>query len=222
VRELARSKSASRDKALSAEAIVSAALRVIANDGASALTMRVLADELGVSPMATYYYVRNKEALLRLVGDAVLSEVVVESPNVGTWDLRLRSLIVRQREALKRYPGLQEALSDVDMEQRRRLEDAEFDILLEAGFAPALAMPALRTLLDWSVGNAFVETSGRNPDGRWRSGQGTRAQRATLDPSSTPVRTADDYFALGLDAVIAGIRATLEAGKPGRRPRRRR
>ena len=48
---------------LTLEAVVEAAARVLARDGYAGLTMRAIADDLGVQAPALYWYVPNKEAL---------------------------------------------------------------------------------------------------------------------------------------------------------------
>ena len=206
-------KAAARGReSLSQDAIVDAALKIISRKGVDALNMRALADALGVSAMAAYYYVNNKEDLLSLCGDSVYERVIVPSEDEGNWDERLRVLIVRQREAMRPYPGLREALTGVDMEHRRRLEDAEFDILLAAGFTAAQAVPAFRTLLSWTLGNAAIESSLRDPSSRRPEERWTKAQRLSFDRKRKPVMNADDYFNLGLDMVITGLRGFLENG----------
>ncbi len=114
---------------------------------------------------------------------------------------------------MKQYPGLSEALAFVDMENKRRLEDAELDILLDAGFPAADAVPAFRTLLSWTTGNAAIETMLRDPTRRRAAVEWTKAQRLTYDRDQIPEMHASDYFEYGLDAVITGLRALLEAGQ---------
>src|SRR5262245_37630998 len=56
--------------------IVNAAVRLADAGGAEALTMRVVAKELGAStPMSLYRYVHNKDGLIDLMLDAVNAEV---------------------------------------------------------------------------------------------------------------------------------------------------
>lgn len=62
-------------KGLSREAIVNAALKHIDHEGAQGLTMRALAKELGVAPMALYRYVHGREDLLEAVVDVLLEGV---------------------------------------------------------------------------------------------------------------------------------------------------
>lgn len=200
-------KTGGRERALTQERIIEGALDLIARQGAEALTMRHLAASLEFSPMAAYYYVDSKEDLLKLVGNAVLAEVAV--PATGTWEQRLEDLITVQRQALNRYPGLREALSGLDLEQRRRLEDAEYDLLVEAGFSADTVVPAFRVLLDWAYGNARIESSLRDPASRRPPETWTKAQRATFDRAKMPALTADDYFRFGLRTVIDGLRSSL-------------
>ncbi len=210
-----RAQGAGRQRTLSKERVIEGALELISRQGAATLTMRQLAAALGVSPMATYYHVENKHELIRLVGDAVLSEVTVPPPTAGTWDVRLEELITQQREALVRYPGLRDALSSLDLEQRRRLEDAEYDLLIEAGFAPHQVGPAFRVLLDWGIGNSRVESSVRDPAMRRPPSDRSKAKSATFDGDQMRSLTADTYFQFGLKAVIAGLRAMKDADAAG-------
>jgi AcrR family transcriptional regulator len=60
---------------LSRERIVATALAIVDEHGLDALSMRRLGAELGVDPMAVYYYVPNKEALLDAVVEAVMAEI---------------------------------------------------------------------------------------------------------------------------------------------------
>ncbi|BBX00977.1 hypothetical protein BST36_24335 [Mycolicibacterium moriokaense] len=213
-----RAKGTGRERTLSKDRVIEGALELISRQGAATLTMRRLAAALGVSPMAPYYHVENKDELLRLVGDAVLSEVAVPPPAAGSWDVRLEELIMKQREALVRYPGLRDALSGLDLAQRRRLEDAEYDLLIEAGFAPDQVLPAFRVLLDWSLGNSRVESSLRDPASRRPQSEWTKAQRAAFDRGQMPPLTADAYFQFGLKAVIAGLRAVKDGADSGVKP----
>ncbi|MHB1341338.1 MAG: TetR/AcrR family transcriptional regulator C-terminal domain-containing protein [Coriobacteriia bacterium] len=60
---------------LSREHIVDTALAIVDAEGLEALSMRRLGAELGANPMAAYYYVPNKAALLDVVVEAVMAEI---------------------------------------------------------------------------------------------------------------------------------------------------
>lgn len=55
--------------------IVAAALRIVDRDGLKALSMRRLGAELSVDPMAVYYYLPNKQALLDAIVEAVMGSI---------------------------------------------------------------------------------------------------------------------------------------------------
>ena len=64
------------EEPLSRDRIVSAALALVDQEGLASLSMRRLAAALGVDPMAIYYYLPNKAALL----DAIVEAVNLEMP----------------------------------------------------------------------------------------------------------------------------------------------
>lgn len=69
---------------LDLDRIARAGLAVADERGASGFTMRAVAEALGVTPMALYYHVADKDDLVRLVVDAVVREVPLPEPT-GSW-----------------------------------------------------------------------------------------------------------------------------------------
>ena len=69
---------------LDRDRIVKAALAIAGREGADGLTMRALADELGVTATALYHHVADKKALIALMVDAVVTEQVLPAPT-GDW-----------------------------------------------------------------------------------------------------------------------------------------
>ncbi len=65
----------SPDSPLTRERIVSEALAIVDEEGLPALSMRRLGARLGVDPMAVYYYLPNKDALLDAIVEAVMGEI---------------------------------------------------------------------------------------------------------------------------------------------------
>ncbi len=70
----------------------------------AALSMRSVAQRLGVTPMSLYNHVANKEELLDGMVDAVFAEFYAPVPG-AEWRSELRRRAVTAREALKRHPG---------------------------------------------------------------------------------------------------------------------
>src|SRR4051794_17134970 len=73
---------------LSRERILDGALRLIEREGLGALSMRRLAQELDVWPMAVYHYFRDKAELLDAVAASAAGLVELPSPG-DSWRGRL-------------------------------------------------------------------------------------------------------------------------------------
>ena len=71
----------SPDTPLTREHIVSTALALVDREGLSALSMRRLGAELGVDPMAVYYHIPNKDALLDAIVEAVMADIDLSVDN---------------------------------------------------------------------------------------------------------------------------------------------
>lgn len=170
---------------LTREQIVAAALQLTRAKGMASLTMRALADELGVTPMATYYYVRNKDELVDLVTDAVMATIPVPDPATGTWDERLWQLNQASRTAMARHPGLADRLMHTPLPPAaQRLEDASLGLLREAGFADEDARLAYATFRACMFGRLVTD------------GRPTRQKEAA-------------FYRFAFDTLIAGFKSRL-------------
>jgi len=85
--------------------VVAAALKVIEVDGGEALTMRRVADEIGVSASALYGYVANKEELVQLVLEQIVSELPIPAPG-GGWRDVVRTFAHEMLAVFERHPGV--------------------------------------------------------------------------------------------------------------------
>lgn len=89
----------SEERGLSLDVIVAESLRLIEADGLEALTMRRLADRLGIKAASLYWYVRNRDQLLDLIADKLvalaLSETgAVDAQACDSWyDLTYRTAV---------------------------------------------------------------------------------------------------------------------------------
>jgi len=83
--------------------VLGAAVALADKAGIEALSMRRLAEDLGVVPMALYKHVANKEQLLDGMIDVVVGEV--DPPVAGAgWKSAVRQRILSARRALLRHP----------------------------------------------------------------------------------------------------------------------
>ncbi len=75
---------------LSRERVLQGALSVADTGGLASLTIRSLAEELGVKPMSVYYHVANKDEILAALVDIVFGEIQLPVPG-RDWRSEMRS-----------------------------------------------------------------------------------------------------------------------------------
>ena len=131
---------------LSRERVLRAAIDLADTGGITALSMRKLAQELGVEAMSLYYYVAKKEDLLAGMVDLVVRDM--ELPSMGAdWKAALRKSAISAHDVLVRHPwacGLM--MSVKDGTARLRWMDAVLRCLREAGFSTELTHHAYHAL----------------------------------------------------------------------------
>jgi len=88
---------------LSRDRVLRAAVALADDAGIESLSMRNLARELGVVPMALYKHVANKEELLDGMVDIVVGEIDPPAPTAD-WKTAVRQRILSARRALLRHP----------------------------------------------------------------------------------------------------------------------
>lgn len=88
---------------LSRQRVLSAAVALADGGGVDALSMRRLAQELGVVPMALYKHVANKDELLDGMIDAVVGEIDPPVADAG-WKTAVRLRVLSARRMLLRHP----------------------------------------------------------------------------------------------------------------------
>ncbi|WP_028476112.1 mycofactocin system transcriptional regulator MftR2 [Nocardia sp. CNY236] len=189
---------------LSESEIVEAALRVVREDGVEKLSMRRLSRELGVSPMAPYYYVADKRELLDLVASAALSGVRTPPPESRSWQFRLRDLVDQIDERLRKHPGLGDILIEQMPGKQLDLIAAIMDVLAEAGFSDRDVLAAYATIHTYLFGRSRVNPRDRaTPAGVALPPIVERATRYAVDLRG---RYSYDF---GMDVLIAGLEARL-------------
>lgn len=91
---------------LTARRIVDAAVGIADAEGLSALTMRRVAEELGVGAMSLYTYVPGKDELVFLMIEAVTGELPREGGEEGGWRERLEAMARSYWDLHRRHPWL--------------------------------------------------------------------------------------------------------------------
>ena len=136
-----------RQVPLSRERILRAALDLADKEGIESLSMRKLAQELGVQAMSLYNYVTNKDDLLDGIVDITIGEI--EVPTLTTdWKTAMRRRANSAHKVLLRHPwSTLEIVSRVNVGlANMRYVDATLGCLREAGFSFEMADRAWNTI----------------------------------------------------------------------------
>ncbi len=211
---------------LTPQTVVEGALALADAEGLGAVTIRRLAKELGVTPMALYWHFRSKDELLAGVTAKIFEEIDLSVDASATWQEQLRALLGSMVGVLRAHPSSAILLSTrtVSSEGGLRAPEVALDVLGRGGFSPTeatqIARHALTTVVNLVSGEPGVvarEESGEMIDARRRA----RLFLESLPPeryprlveAATPLSEGvapDAYFAFGLDLLLAGIEAMAE------------
>lgn len=194
--------------------IVAAAVDLLDEQGAEALSMRSLAQRLGSGTATLYRHFANRAELVAMVVDHILGEAEAD-PHVVvglSWQEACKALAQNMFDSLSRHGNVAALLINYTPMGPNAMARRELclSILLANGFAPAVAAHAYATLARYVLGFA-IQHSGA---------AGTQQDAALasafhrLDPSRYPatVAVADDLpvpleaeFAFGLQLIVAGL-----------------
>ena len=206
-------------------------------EGLEAVTIRRLAAELGVTPMALYWHFRNKDELLTGLADVVWAEFDVQLDPHDDWPVQLRRLLESLVEVLRRHPSASELLigSEKRMSEAAMVaSETTLEVLHRGGFDPQYSAAIMRNALFTGVMLAMSEPGfepGMTAAERAEHTRQTRVRLSLLPPDRFPLVVAaagpltayhpDFHYRIGIDMFIAGVRALSEqvASAPaGKRP----
>jgi AcrR family transcriptional regulator len=212
-----------RPRSLSSSVIAAAALAVLDRDGLAGLSMRAVAEELGMSTMSLYRYVADRRELEGLVVDLVLGTVDPLLPARTTWRARVTMLADRIREAVRAHPAVVPLLLAHRHSSRSvmRYTEGFLAALTDAGLIGKARVIGLRALVSYVIGALQAQQIGP------LAGSGTRVL-AALPADEFPLLAqtarvarrvpADEEFHGGLTAVLNGIAGPRPpASRSGRR-----
>jgi AcrR family transcriptional regulator len=146
--------------ALSRDRVLRSALAVADAGGIASLTIRSLAERLGVKPMSVYHYVTNKEEILDGIVDLVFGEIELPVAG-GDWRSEMCRRAASARHALTRHPwaiGLMESRSAPGAATLRH-HDSVIGALRVAGFSVAMTAHAYALIDSYVYGFALQEAS---------------------------------------------------------------
>ncbi|MGI8830417.1 MAG: TetR/AcrR family transcriptional regulator C-terminal domain-containing protein [Candidatus Limnocylindria bacterium] len=211
---------------MSRERVLDAAIALADRGGIGALSMRKLAQALGVEAMTLYYHVANKEAILDGIVDMVVSEVELPPADAG-WKAAIRRSAISAHDVLQRHPwaaGLMLAPNRVSQARLRHM-DAVLGTLRRAGFSAEMTDHAYHALDSHIMGfTLWVVGMNIGADGELEAMAADFL--ATLDRDELPHLAEhveqhlrprrpndEDDFAFGLDLILDGLERTLRPGE---------
>ena len=194
---------------LSTDKILDGALALLDEGGADHLTMRRLADRLGVTATALYYHYTGRDQLLDALADRLCRPIADDLSSPGDWAATCRRALLNWVERAARHPRATGWAMTTYARRPPvlRIHEALLATLLDAGFTPAAALHVKGALMRFVVGHLVLD----------ELSAGT-AWRDELPPDAFPryrsVADAVDAFdraehvTVGLDALLAGLAAS--------------
>jgi len=209
---------------LTRDAIVDAALTLLDRDGLAGLSMRKLADELGVGAASLYWHVGDKEELLGLLLDRIVGETQLPEPDPGNWQEQVKEMGRESRRLLQRHrDAAQISLGRIPVGPHSMpVLERYLAVLVAAGLPKRVIAHAADMFALYVGGFAFEESMQVPPLGDERAGQDQLAAYfRSLPPDEFPslVALADDLtagdnderFEFALDLLVRGLEAMAEA-----------
>jgi TetR/AcrR family transcriptional regulator, tetracycline repressor protein len=219
-----------RPRRLTSSRVVAEARRIGAEEGIEALTMRRLADVLGVLPNAIYTYFPDKASILDAVIDDLIGDVERPGPSASARQ-GLVSLMASYRSVLLTQPGLIAlTVSRPQIGPKAiRLREDGLTLLKRGGLGDADAVSAYMALFAYTAG--FVAFEAGRPAGEKDAEQRSDARKVheSLPVDEFPTtralarrlakRPGDAEFTYGLERLLEGFGVTRP--RPSRRDRGR-
>jgi AcrR family transcriptional regulator len=218
-------------KPLSSARVLQAAVALADQAGLEAFSMRGLAQELGVVPMALYKHVANKDRLLDGMVDIVFSEIELPPADLH-WRTAMRRRAISTREALKGHNwaiGMMESRDPGPANLRNH--NAVMGYLRKAGFPFAMAVHAYSLQDAYIYGFALQEQdlAFETPDSAGEAAQRRAKTIDALEDYPYLVEIATKLPESGYDSAIEfewGLDLILDSldrlrGTVSRRPPRR-
>lgn len=219
---------------LSKERVVAAAVRLADESGAAAVTMRKLAEDLGVEAMSLYHHFPSKDAILDGMVDLVFTEI--DAPTAGeAWRQAMHRRAVSARAVLLRHPWAVGLLDSRRNPGPATLghHDAVLGCLRGAGFTLPMVAHAYSVLDSYIYGFVLQELSlpfrtAAELEGvadamleRMPRGAYPHLAEMMVDHALKPGYSHANEFLFGLELILDGLeRARAGARRPGktRRP----
>jgi AcrR family transcriptional regulator len=230
-----------KHRGLTRAAIVTRALKIGQTEGLDAVSLRRLASEFGVTPMALYRHVRDKQDLINAMAELVMEglDLTVGFRASMSWTDRVRRALLNFRDQMDERPlalQLQIAYGGDNISAFWRPIEDVLGILRSAGFKPRDAAKLIRIVSNLLAGYLLlVRPAGRNAQQQANIDRELLRKRFELgllslhrDQFPNTAATArqladvwasdpDRWWSDTVDLLVFGLEAMLRKGRKGRR-----
>ncbi|ROO84585.1 TetR family transcriptional regulator [Actinocorallia herbida] len=202
---------------LTRERIVDAAVALVERNGPDALSMRAVANELGVAVMSLYNHVPNKAALLKGIAERVMADLDLPEDGHLDWRARARELIRAFRRVARENPRCTDLIVTHSVEVPFGLQPVERGLAIahDAGFDGPTSVRLMRAIISYAQGSLLRETEQAKM--LYHLPADAAGAFADLDPARFPrvmslakeltEHDAESDFEFGLDLFINAIDA---------------
>lgn len=222
---------------LSRVVIVDRALEIADIEGRDAITIRRLAQEFGVTPMALYWHFGNKDELLAAMGDRFFDDVHYEPE--GTWTEQLSGTLFALVETLRRHPASAHLAAPrvLTCPSGQELAERVLALLREQGFSVMQATDIARTAMQTTV-MLVTELAGAEPGVAMTQKEAVRTAKhdaisrlptdrfpnlVACADNLTNCENEDEYYAFGIDFFVTAVeQLQLRLGATSSRAKKRR
>jgi AcrR family transcriptional regulator len=203
--------------------ILRSAFAILNESGPDSLTLRRLAERLGVQAPAIYWHFKNKQDLLDEMGTQVMREAAAEAglgTPVSSWErwameygIGLRRTLLRYREGARMFSGTY--ATDTSLFDAM---EVSLRVLTEAGFSLRTAVCGMGALYSYTIGFVIEEQAVRPMQVQGDPRYDLEARNRRINRETHPLAYAagremfadyDARFLEGLEMMVAGMAKSL-------------
>ena len=208
----------SRRSRLSREQLGRAGLEIVDREGLDALSMRRLAEALGVGKMTLYGHVRSKDELIDAIIDVAVGLADPPETREGPWRDQLAALMRTAHHNLNAHPALVAIRFSrpIVRPDSLRFGEAGMRILRAAGFDSEEAARAFRLLFTFVFGYAGLSPETNVEEARRQAAVAIAGlapdEYPNLTGAAVPFSAAmagEEQFEYGLERILDGLEARL-------------
>jgi TetR/AcrR family tetracycline transcriptional repressor len=202
---------APRAAAVSRQAVLDAATRLVEGQGVAGLSMRKLAAELGVAVTSIYWHVGNRDALVDELVQQMVRGLETLSPSGDTPAARLVSLARGLRRVLRDHPHLIGLVNERGLTSAMFLpsERALARVATDAGLSPTQAAEAVHAIQYHVVGFILIERRTDRSPAQHPTAEELWHQENSADPELAAALAVqiepDRLFDHSISALVEGL-----------------